>query len=83
MFSMRNNIENQIVFAFWSNKLKIGLNTPKDVYYYDGQDVYKLKPFLNRGLLMYKYQDKTISYNTIKSNINEANKVVVLKPMPF
>lgn len=80
---MQNNINNQIVFAFWSSKYQIGLNTPKDVYYYDGQDVYKLKPFVNRGLLMYEYKDKTVSYNSIKKSITEVNKAVSVLPMPF
>ena len=80
---MQNNINNQIVFAFCISKYQIGLNTPKDVYYYDGKDVYKLKPFVNRGLLMYKYKDKTISYNNIKNSITEVNKSVSVLPMPF
>ena len=80
---MHNNINNQIFFAFWSSKYQIGLNTPKDVYYYDGINVYKLKTFVNRGLLMYKYRDKTISYNSIKNSITEVNKVVSVLPMPF
>jgi len=66
---MQNNINNQIVFAFWSDDFQIGLNSPKDVYYYDGNHVNKLKPFVNRGLLMYEYKDKTISYNSIKNTI--------------
>jgi hypothetical protein len=80
---MQNNIDNQIVFAFWSDKYQIGLDTPKDIYYYDGIDVYKLKPFVNRGLLMYKYKAKTISYNSIKNSITEVNKAVSVLPMPF
>jgi hypothetical protein len=36
---MHKIIDNQTVFAFWSDKFQIGLNTPKDVYYYDGNDV--------------------------------------------
>ena len=80
---MQKNNDTQIVFAFWSSKYQIGLNTPKDIYYYDGQDVYKLKPFVNRGLLMYKYKDKTISYNSIKNSITEVNKAITVLPLPF
>jgi hypothetical protein len=80
---MQKNNDNQIVFAFWSDDFQIGLNTPKDVYYYDGNDVHKLKPFVNRGLLMYEYKDKTISYNSIKNSITEVNKVVTVLPLPF
>jgi hypothetical protein len=80
---MQKIADNQIVFAFWSEKHNIGMNTPKEVYYYDGSDIHKLKYFVNRGLLMYKYLDKTLSYNTIKSSISNVNKVVTLEPMPF
>lgn len=80
---MQKYIDNQQYFAFWCSKYQIGLNTPTDVYYYDGSDIQRIKPFVNRGILMYKLNGKTISYNTIKSNISDVNKVVVLKPMPF
>jgi hypothetical protein len=80
---MCKSIDNQVVFAFWSGKFQIGLNTPKDVYYYDGEDIYKLKPFVNRGLLMYNYKNQTISYNSIKNTITEVNKIVSVLPLPF
>jgi hypothetical protein len=80
---MQKNNDIQIVFAFWSDKFQIGLNTPKDAYFYDGNDVFKLKTFVNRGLLMYKYKDKTIGYNSIKNSITEVNKAITVLPLPF
>jgi hypothetical protein len=84
---MQKSTDNQIKFAFWSDKYQIGYDSPKDVYFFSNGELYKLKPFVNRSILMYKTNKTeckfTLSYNTLKKSFSKRDYICKLKPLPF
>jgi hypothetical protein len=76
--------DNQIKFAFWSDRLNIGFNSHRDCrIIIEGED-YVLPPKVNRGLLYFELPDKKlISYNLLKRSFTHANKSIILNPLPF
>jgi len=76
--------DNQLIFAFWSEKLKIGFNNHRDCRAIIDNEDYKLHPKVIRGLLYFELpKGGVIGYNTLKKSFTERNKKITLNQIPF